>query len=115
MQIESIIKRKNGTTVTLGDTTYFFNSPIAEGAHVATVENDDHAQHLLSIKEGFRIYRAKESPVKPAEPKAQEEVVEVQAEAPDRDALVEAFKARFGKKPHPNTSTEKLQSILSQE
>lgn len=114
MQIESIIKRKNGTTVTLGTTTYFFHSPKADDPHVATVDNDDHAQHLLSIKEGFRIYRS--TPVKaskPAEVEAPEEVTE--PEADPREELVKAYIAKFGKKPHPNTSIEKLQTLLSQE
>ena len=111
MQIESIIKRKNGTTVTLGTTTYFFHSPKADDPHVATVDNDDHAQHLLSIKEGFRIYRAKE-PAKAVEPEAPA----VDQDEPDtREELVEAYRAKFGKKPHPNTSIEKLQTLLSQE
>ena len=110
MQIESIIKRKNGTTVTLGTTTYFFHSPKADEPHVATVDNDDHAQHLLSIKEGFRIYRAKES-AKVVEPVQDD----IKPEADPREELVKAYIAKFGKKPHPNTSIDKLQTLLSQE
>lgn len=54
MKIESILKRDPATEVTLGDTTYRF-VPDESGAHVCEVEDTDHAAHLLSIKEGFKL------------------------------------------------------------
>lgn len=51
MKIESIIKRQQGTTVVLGNKTYAWN---AGNSHVCEVENEDHAERLLAVKEGFR-------------------------------------------------------------
>lgn len=125
MQIESIIRRKNGTTVVLDNIEYHFNSAVAEGPHVATVENDDHAQRFLSIKEGFKIYRAAANP-----PKADDSVgndIEPEQDAPlegdlngdgsvdgkdERIALVAAYEAKFGKKPHYKMGLEKLRESL---
>jgi hypothetical protein len=59
MQIECVLKRTGGTQVTIGTTEYDF-SPQSDGAHVATVEDDDHAQRFLSITEGYKIYRGVE-------------------------------------------------------
>ena len=61
--VESIIKRKAGTAVTFGATTYHFK-PNDEGAHVAQVA-DEHADVLLGITEGYRLYKAAGS-TKPA-------------------------------------------------
>lgn len=52
--IESIIRRKGGTKVTLGGTTYHF-TPDDEGRHVAEVSKNAHIQRFLSITEGFRL------------------------------------------------------------
>lgn len=54
MKIESILKRDPATEVILGDTTYRF-APDSTGAHVCEVDDTDHAAHLLSIKEGFKL------------------------------------------------------------
>jgi hypothetical protein len=54
MIIESIIKRKKGTKVELGDMTYFFNATETEPRHLCTVDNQDHINRFLSIKEGYR-------------------------------------------------------------
>lgn len=57
MKIESIIRRKNGTTVQMGGKTYhFWASPETGLAHVAEVEEPAHIQRFLSITEGFRPY-----------------------------------------------------------
>ena len=65
MQIESIIRRKAGTTVTLGGQEYRF-LPNDLGAHVAEVEEPAHIQRFLSIAEGFRIYVEGQAPAAPA-------------------------------------------------
>jgi len=54
MKIESIIKRKKGTTVKLGDMTYFFNATETEPRHLCEVNIQAHIDRFLSIKEGFR-------------------------------------------------------------
>lgn len=51
--IESILRRHGGTIVTLGTTSYHFK-PDAADRHVAQVEDDEHAERLLSIREGYR-------------------------------------------------------------
>jgi hypothetical protein len=52
MLIESIIKRKDGTKVEMGDEEYHFKDD-GKGHHVAEVNNQEHIDRLLSIKEGF--------------------------------------------------------------
>jgi hypothetical protein len=87
MKIESILKRDPSTEVTLGDTTYRF-SPDSTGAHVCEVEDQEHAAHLLSIKEGFKL------PGDKAIPKALQKKVEKDLQlnqpslAPSADGLV---------------------------
>lgn len=55
MKIESIIKRKEGTTVTLDGETYHFK-PNKQGDHVAEVDEPEHIAVLLAIVEGYRSY-----------------------------------------------------------
>ena len=50
MKIVSKIKRRNGHTVTLGDTAYKFLPP----DYAAEVEDPDHIGRFLSIVEGYR-------------------------------------------------------------
>lgn len=52
MKIESIIKRQQGSSVTLGNATYRWN---AGNGHICEVEDASHAERLLAIKEGFRL------------------------------------------------------------
>lgn len=54
MKIESIIRRKGGTVVTLGGATYEFK-PDESGRHVAEIDNIEHLGRLLDIKEGYRV------------------------------------------------------------
>lgn len=61
MEIESKIKREGGTKVLMGKTNYHF-APNTDGAHVATVENEEHQDRFLSITEGYRLYRAGQTP-----------------------------------------------------
>ncbi len=53
MRIESIIKRRRGTRITMDGVTYHF-APSEDGRHVAEVLDDVHADRLLLISEGFR-------------------------------------------------------------
>jgi hypothetical protein len=125
VEIESIIRRKNGTKVQIDDKEYFFFSAVADGPHVATVDNDAHAQRLLSITEGYRIHRAAAKP-----PKADDSVgndIDPEQDEPlegdlngdgsvdgkdERIALVAAYEAKFGKKPHYKMGLEKLRESL---
>ena len=85
MKIESIIKRANGTRAEIGGTEYHF-APLADGAHVAEVEEAEHIERFLAIPEGYRIYR---------EPKPEQE----QDGEPDQDAS----DAEQGQKPARRT------------
>lgn len=51
--IESIIRRPNGTRVTLGSTNYHFKPDAAE-RHVAEVSEPAHVDRFLAIPEGYR-------------------------------------------------------------
>lgn len=56
MDIESKIKREGGTIVDMGTAKYHF-APREDGAHVANVQDEAHADRFLSITEGYRLYR----------------------------------------------------------
>lgn len=111
MQIESKIRRKNGTNIDLGQNQYRF-APNAEGAHVCDVEDEDDIARLLSIPEGFKIYR-------PAEvAKEQKAVLEEDVDGDgdvDRADLVAAYEAKFGKKPHHKMKADKIRAELADE
>jgi len=55
MKIECILKRQGGTVVELGGKTYHFK-PQDDGAHVAEVADDDHAEKLLAVSEAYQPY-----------------------------------------------------------
>lgn len=55
MLIKCKLKRTNGSVVKLGDTSYHFK-PNDKGDHVAEVADDDHAETLLAITEGYEAY-----------------------------------------------------------
>lgn len=61
MHIECKIKREGGSHIPLGNITYHF-APQPDDAHVALVENPDHQDIFLGIKEGYRIYRGEHKP-----------------------------------------------------
>lgn len=61
MKIESILKRPGGTKAEIGGTEYHFE-PLADGAHVANVENESHIDRFLSIAEAYKVYHGKEEP-----------------------------------------------------
>ncbi len=54
MLIESIIRRKNGTTVNLGADKYIFLPTPKDEAHVCEVKDEAHIKRLLNIREGFK-------------------------------------------------------------
>lgn len=60
MLIESIIRRKSGTSVTLGESTYKFRVD-DQGRHVADVDDQAHVATLLAIKDGFRLANASDA------------------------------------------------------
>lgn len=80
MDIECKLKREGGTHVELGKNKYHF-APLADGAHVAAVTNEEHQDILLAIPEAYRMYRGKtaaapvEAPVAPAAAPVQPEPV----------------------------------------
>ena len=116
MQIESIIRRKNGTRVTLDSTEYHF-TPNAEGAHVADVENDAHIQRFLSVSEGFKIYRTAKVDKQPESVLAGTPATDVPEgiqPALTVDELKAAYKAKFGKAPHHKMSLDAIRQKLAE-
>lgn len=61
MKIECILKREGGSVVDLGGIEYHFE-PLADGAHVADVEDKAHIDRFLSISEGYKLYHGKDEP-----------------------------------------------------
>lgn len=63
--IQCLLRRKGGTKVTFGHNlvtqkTYHFKPIDADDAnapHVCNVDNEEHADQLLSIREAYRLYR----------------------------------------------------------
>lgn len=59
MLVESLIRRKKGTSVTLGPATapriYNFVATAPDPRHLCDVENEDDLGTLLAIKEGYRL------------------------------------------------------------
>lgn len=132
--IESIIKRKAGTTLDFPTASYHFK-PNNEGAHVAEVEDEAHIARLLSIPEGYRLYQgtaAKPAPTDPTEPVAPPAAPEgtnaaqpAVVTAPDAPATsLEAAQAAleearalyiqaFGKKPHHTWGVEKIKAEIA--
>jgi len=94
MKIESIIKRKKGTTVELGDMTYFFNATETEPRHLCEVKVQAHIDRFLSIKEGFREAEGEAKELKKQEPKpVKTESENLVAEIISLDTLLEEAKA----------------------
>jgi len=67
MWIESLIRRKAGTTVQMGGETYHFKSREGQAAHICEVTNEEHARRFLGITEGYAPFEGKA----PEKPKAQ--------------------------------------------
>lgn len=80
MKIECKLRREGGTRAEIGGIEYHFE-PLADGAHVAEVDNAEHVDRFLAIPEGYKLYHgdgapkgkptvaAKEAPVVVTEPK----------------------------------------------
>jgi hypothetical protein len=122
-QIECKLIREGGTFAEVGGTEYHF-APQSDGAHVATIDNDDHADVFLSITEGYRLYRgaAKAAPVaiekaaEPVAPAAPQAVIEPQAPATEvyeRAALAAEYERLTGEKPHAKTGVKKLRELIA--
>lgn len=61
MKIECILRREGGTRAEIGGIEYHFE-PLADGAHVAEIANDEHADRFLAIPEAYKVYRGKDTP-----------------------------------------------------
>lgn len=136
MLIESIIKREGGTKITLGGEEYSFQ-PDAHGRHVCEVKNRDHIGILLAIREGFRladdekpvdvpaevvnevvpeVVQPKDDGVDNPDNKADDDTVVVETPAEnDRDAWVELYAEKFGRKPHHRWSIERIRAEIEAE
>lgn len=80
MKIECILKREGGSVVDLGGIEYHFE-PLADGAHVADVEDKAHIDRFLSISEGYKLYHGKDTPK--GEPKQIGELTLANVPAPE--------------------------------
>lgn len=96
MKIECILKRQGGTHVDMGGVVYHF-APQPDGAHVADIEDNAHIQRFLGIPEGYRIY---------VEPQAEDDH--------ERQALVEEYEKKFGRKPHHKASADTIRKQLAE-
>lgn len=61
MLIQCILKRDGGSKIELDGIAYHFE-PLADGAHVAEVAHDVHADRFLAIPEGYKVYRGDLTP-----------------------------------------------------
>ena len=109
MKIESILKRPNGTVVTLGETDYHFK-PEAGGAHVAHVEDNAHIQTFLGIPEGYRI--ADDDGPAPEPKSVIKDVPGEDLDALDKEALAVLFEAQLGVRPPSTLSKAKIIEAL---
>lgn len=64
MKIESLIQRKNGTTIKLDDAVYHFQPERPGAKHGCVVENEAHIEKLLAITEGFCVFGKKRAQIK---------------------------------------------------
>jgi fructose-specific component phosphotransferase system IIB-like protein len=62
MKIESIIRRKHGTVVKMGDMTYHFQPAANDERHLEEVTNNAHIARFLSIPEGYRVPEGEAAP-----------------------------------------------------
>lgn len=123
-QIECKLIREGGTFAEVGGTEYHF-APQADGAHVAAIDNDDHADIFLAITEGYRLYRGAfkqfakdlESHREAVEPVAPAAPVESQAPAEpvadERAELAAEYERLYGEAPHARTGVKKLRELIA--
>lgn len=70
MEIESVIKRKHGTTIELYGKTYTFapkDPADPDSPHTCNVDDPDAIQRLMQIPEGFCVPGAKRANVSPSQ------------------------------------------------
>jgi hypothetical protein len=67
MKIESIIRRKDGTRVQMGDMSYHFKPSANDPRHLEEVNDPLHIKRFLSITEGYRVPEGETVPELPAE------------------------------------------------
>lgn len=109
--IECKLIRKGGTHVDIDGIDYHF-APLSDGAHVCNVENEEHVERFLSIREGYRLYCGEGKP--DADPEGPEDQAAPDAPATsERSALAAQFEALYGKKPHHNTGVDKLREMIA--
>lgn len=142
MKIESILKRKNGTKISLGGIDYHFK-PDEKGRHVANVTDQAHLAKLLSIPEGYRLVLDDEEHGKPQDtpviniiqeselatdpepgsedtPEPQQSLNNAEIKSGNKDkhgrlqTLVDQFSERFGRVPHHAWNDERIKSELSE-
>lgn len=124
-QIECKLIRDGGTYAEVGGTEYHF-APQADGAYVASIDNDDHADIFLAITEGYRLYRgaakaapavAIETAVEPEAPVAPQAVIEPEApattEVDERAELAAEYERLYGEAPHARTGVKKLRELIA--
>ncbi|MBX9596231.1 MAG: hypothetical protein K2X46_17835 [Roseomonas sp.] len=92
MKIECILLRDGGTHAEVGGVRYHFRpSPEHGGAHVAEVDDSDHAARFLSIREGYRALALADAPVPAhAEPTTIDASAESDRLAAEANAAVQA-------------------------
>lgn len=128
MRIESILRRKGGTKVTLDGVEYHFK-PDPDGREFADVTNEEHIGVFLSIREGYRLAGSKTQAEPPpaVKPAATVKPAPVDAPAPpsqaegplpgsleklDRHELADLYKKHFGHAPPPRLKPEKILRAL---
>lgn len=134
VEIECLIRRQNGTHVTMDDTAYHFfpkdGADPSTNPHVATVSHPDHIARFMSIPDGYRLSTVL-PPAAPrpslADTKAQrlgvsepttnsemdllrQELREVIAEPAtlDREGAVALYVTLFKRKPHHNAKASTI-------
>lgn len=125
--IECTLIREGGTYSSTPDGTEYHFAPQADGAHVAFIDNPDHADVFLAIPSAWRLYRGATKSVHAeakveaqAAPEADTVTEPVQDEpAPppsmpsERDDLVAQYTALYGKAPRANASIDKLRELIA--
>lgn len=127
--VECKLIREGGTFDRIGTTDYHF-APQADGAHVAFIDNSEHADIYLSISEGYRLYRSALKPegviaatlpvATPAEDPAEAmaTMLATEPETPadpvdERAELAKEYEALYGEAPHPRTGIKKLRELIA--
>ncbi len=123
--VECKLIREGGTFASTPDGTEYHFAPQADGAHVAAIDDADHADLFLSIREGYRLYRGAAkveapaaAPVEQAEPEqALTTLLATEPEAApgdERAELAAEFERLYGEKPHSRTGIEKLRKLIAE-